>query len=151
MRLTTFSDYTMRVLIYLALNPDRLATINEIAESFDISESHLMKVVHQLGKQNLIESVRGKGGGIRLARPPSGIRLGEVLRASEGDSAVVECLSGNASGCRIAPACRLANILATTMNDFYLALDRFTLADLVHNGSTLTALLSPMTSIADTH
>ena len=84
MRLTTFSDYTLRVLMFLALNRDRLATIPEIAAAYDISGNHLMKVVHQLARAGVIESIRGKGGGIRLAHEPQDIRLGQIIRASEG-------------------------------------------------------------------
>ena len=93
MKLTTFSDYTLRVLMFLALNRDRLATIPEIAAAYGISENHLMKVVHQLGRSGVIESVRGKGGGLRLAREPEDIRLGQVVRVSEGRAPIVECLS----------------------------------------------------------
>lgn len=85
MRLTTFSDYTLRVLMYLALDTKRLATIAEIAEAYHISGNHLMKVVHQLSRSGVIESTRGKGGGIRLARPAEDIRLGDIIRASEGN------------------------------------------------------------------
>jgi Rrf2 family nitric oxide-sensitive transcriptional repressor len=97
MRLTTFSDYSMRVLMYLALQDDRLATIQEIARAYDISESHLMKVVHQLARSGVVETVRGKGGGLRLALEPAQIRLGRVVRQAEGAGPIVECLSGEPS------------------------------------------------------
>ncbi len=110
MKLTSFSDYTLRVLMYLAMHRGELATIQAIAESYAISENHLMKVVHQLAKSGLIESVRGKGGGIRLAMDPAQIRVGQVLRESEGESPIVECFSQQ-NDCRISPNCKLAGVL----------------------------------------
>ena len=141
MKLTTFSDYTLRVLMFLALNRDRLATIPEIAAAYGISENHLMKVVHQLARAGVIESVRGKGGGIRLAREPEAIRLGQIVRASEGRAPIVECLSDDAGACRIAPACRLTAILVRAFDALYAALDEYTLADLVRAPRGLKALL----------
>ncbi len=141
MKLTTFSDYTLRVLMFLALSRDRLATIPEIAAAYDISENHLMKVVHQLARSGVIESVRGKGGGIRLAREPEAIRLGQIVRASEGNAPIVECLSGEAATCRIAPACRLTAILSRAFEALYAKLDEYTLADLVHAPRGLKMLL----------
>jgi Rrf2 family transcriptional regulator, nitric oxide-sensitive transcriptional repressor len=141
MKLTTFSDYTLRVLMFLALNRDRLATIPEIAAAYDISENHLMKVVHQLARSGVIESVRGKGGGIRLAREPEAIRLGQIVRASEGSAPIVECLSEDVGNCRIAPACRLSGILVRAFDALYAALDEYTLADLVRTPRKLEALL----------
>ena len=142
MRLTTFTDYTLRVLMYLAIDPSRLATIPEIASAYGISENHLMKVVHRLARTGLIESVRGKGGGVRLAHPPTNIRLGQVIQASEGDAAIVECFSAENNTCCITPACRLTKILADTFAGFYSALDAYTLADLVSNPIQLGQLLS---------
>ena len=142
MKLTTFSDYTLRVLMFLALNRDRLATIPEIATAYDISENHLMKVVHQLARSGVIESVRGKGGGIRLAHEPEAIRLGQIVRASEGSAPIVECLSDDAATCRIAPACRLTNILVHAFDALYAALDDYTLADRVRSPRELKAILA---------
>lgn len=141
MKLTTFSDYTLRVLMYLALDRERLATIPEIAAAYGISENHLMKVVHQLARSGVIESVRGKGGGIRLAREPGDIRLGEVLRTSEGGGAIVECLSGDPISCKIAPACRLTAILLRAFEALYGTLDQYTLADLVKEPQQLSVIL----------
>lgn len=141
MKLTTFSDYTLRVLMYLALNRERLATIPEIAAVYDISENHLMKVVHQLARSGVIESVRGKGGGIRLAREPGNIHLGQVVRASEGSAPIVECLSDDTGSCRIAPACRLTEILVRAFDALYATLDEYTLADLVSSPQDLRMLL----------
>lgn len=141
MKLTTFSDYTLRVLMFLALNRDRLATIPEIAAAYDISENHLMKVVHQLARAGIIESLRGKGGGIRLAREPEDIRLGQIVRASEGGAPIVECLSDDGGACRISPACRLTAILVRAFDALFATLDEYTLADLVCAPRSLHALL----------
>lgn len=141
MRLTTFSDYTLRVLMYLALEEDRLATIPEMAAAYGISENHLMKVVYQLGRAGVVEAIRGKGGGVRLAGAPEDIRLGQIVRTSEGTGALVECLDPDSNNCRIAPACRLTKILLEAMEAFYTALDAYTLADLVRNRKGLLQLL----------
>lgn len=141
MRLTSFSDYTLRVLMYLAIDRERLATIPEIASAYGISENHLMKVVHQLARAGVVESVRGRGGGVRLALDPSEIRIGRIVRSAEGDSPIVECMSGNPHTCRIAPACRLKSVLAQAFDALYETLDRYTLADLVRQPRTLAALL----------
>ncbi|HMW57418.1 MAG: HTH-type transcriptional repressor NsrR [Accumulibacter sp.] len=140
MKLTTFSDYTLRVLMFLALNRDRLATIPEIAAAYDISENHLMKVVHQLALAGVIETLRGKGGGIRLAREPEDIRLGQIIRTSEGSTPIVECLS-DGGACRIAPACRLTAVLVRAFDALFATLDEYTLADLVCAPRSLNALL----------
>lgn len=131
MKLTTFSDYTLRVLMFLATTRDRLVTIPEIASAYGISENHLMKVVHQLARSGLVESVRGKGGGVRLKREPADIRLGEVVRGSEGSGPIVSCFGDEAVACRITPVCRLAPLLHEAFEALYANLDRHTLADLV--------------------
>jgi Rrf2 family nitric oxide-sensitive transcriptional repressor len=143
MRLTTYSDYTLRVLMFLALNPARRATIPEIAAAYGISRNHLMKVVHQLARAGVIESVRGKGGGIRLARTPESIRIGEIVRASEGDAPIVECLSRGESTCRIAPVCRLTRVLTDGFDALYERLNGYTLADLMVNAKALRTVLTP--------
>jgi Rrf2 family nitric oxide-sensitive transcriptional repressor len=142
MRLTVFSDYTLRVLMYVALDRTRLATIPEIAAAYGISENHLMKVVHQLARAGIVESVRGKGGGIRLARAPEEIRLGEIVRTSEGDAPIVDCLSGNPQACRITSSCRLKGILVNAFEALYDSLDEHTLADLVDNPRVLNDMIS---------
>jgi Rrf2 family nitric oxide-sensitive transcriptional repressor len=141
MHLTVFSDYTLRVLMYLALDGKRLSTIPEIAAAYGISRNHLMKVVHQLACAGVIETVRGKGGGIRLAHAPEAIRIGEIVRASEGDAPIVECLSGDANTCRIAPVCMLRQVLVDGFDALYERLNRYTLADLMVRRKALTAIL----------
>ena len=129
MRLTTFTDYTLRVLMYLAIEPSRLATIPEIACAYGISENHLMKVVYRLVRNGLIDSVRGKGGGIRL---------GQVVLASEGDAIIAECFSEKNNTCCITPACKLSFILAHAFEGFYEALDTYSLADLVNDPKNIS-------------
>lgn len=141
MKLTAFSDYTLRVLMFLALRGERLATIPEIAAAYGISENHLMKVVHQLARSGVIESVRGKGGGIRLAQAPQAIRIGAIVRASEGAGPIVECLSEQPGSCRIAPVCCLSGILVRAFEALYATLDEYTLADLVQQPQGLQAIL----------
>jgi len=141
MRLTVFSDYTLRVLMYLALDRPRLATISDIAKAYGISENHLMKVVHQLARAGIVETVRGKGGGIRLARAPGEIRLGDIVRASEGGAPIVECLSGDLGACRITHACRLKGVLIEAFDALYASLDEHTLADLVEKPGALREVL----------
>ena len=131
MRLTTFSDYAFRVLIYLGSAPQSLATIADIAKAYGVSENHLMKVVHQLARLGYVETVRGKGGGMRLARPASEINVGEVLRATEDGFAIVECMGEGGGDCRIARACALKGALGEAVEAFLATLDRYTLADLV--------------------
>ncbi len=142
MKLTSFSDYTLRVLMFLAIDRSRLATIPEIASAYGISENHLMKVVHQLARAGVIESVRGRGGGIRLARDPDEIRIGEIVRSTEGEAPIVECLSGDPAACRIAPVCRLTAALVRAFDALYATLDEYTLADLVRSPKALSAILA---------
>lgn len=145
MRLTVYSDYALRMLIYLAARADGLATIAEVARSYGISEHHLTKVAHQLGRLGYIATVRGKGGGLRLARPAGEIRLGEVVRQTEPDMALVPCF-GTAEApagapCPIVPACGLRGVLGEAMQAFLAVLDRYTLADLTRQRAGLRTLL----------
>jgi len=140
MKLTGFTDYTLRVLMYLALHQQRLATIQGIAQAYSISENHLMKVVHHLAKTGVIESVRGKGGGIRLALPPDKILLGAVVRAAEGDSPIAECF-GEDNTCCITASCQLVPILGQAFDALYAVLDQHTLADLVSKPVPMARLL----------
>ncbi|MDD5296378.1 MAG: Rrf2 family transcriptional regulator [Rhodocyclaceae bacterium] len=129
MRLSSFSDYSLRVLAYLGVNADRLVTIAEVAQAYAISENHLMKVVHHLGRAGYLETVRGKGGGIRLAKAPEDIVIGEVVRQTESDLALVECFGNEC--CRIASVCRLKSILQESLEAMFLVLDGYTLADVL--------------------
>lgn len=141
MRLTTFSDYGLRVLIYLGVHRERLATIAEIARAYGVSENHLMKVVHHLAQHGYIETIRGKGGGMRLARSPADINLGAVVRESEDNLGFVECFDKATSDCRIAPACLLKGVLGEALDAFFAILDRYTLADLIAGRRRLSKLI----------
>ncbi|MFP5508355.1 MAG: RrF2 family transcriptional regulator [Alphaproteobacteria bacterium] len=130
MRLTKFTDYALRVLLYAAsLEADRLATIEETAKVFDISRAHLKKVVLMLTQNGYLEGVRGRTGGYRLARPADQINLGVLIRVTEPDFGMVECfLPGNA--CRITQACRLPMVLNKALDNFLTTFDAYTLADM---------------------
>jgi Rrf2 family nitric oxide-sensitive transcriptional repressor len=129
MKLTLQSDYALRVLMYAAAKGDRLSTIGEIAKAFGISQAHLMKVVHRLGQLGYLATIRGKGGGMRLARPADAIGIGAVVRATEEDLAVLGCL-GQPDFCRIQGICALKGVLGEATRAFLAVLDKYTLADL---------------------
>ena len=130
MKLTTFTDYSLRVLIYLAARPRQRATIAETAAAFGISQNHLTKVVHFLARHGWIETVRGKGGGMRLAAAPADINLGEVVRSIEPDFSLVDCLT-TAKSCTLTGSCRLTGIVSDALQSFMAHLDRHSLADLL--------------------
>jgi Rrf2 family nitric oxide-sensitive transcriptional repressor len=129
MQLTTFSDYALRVLMYTHAAGDRLVTIEEIARSYAISRTHLMKVVNALTRAGYLTAVRGRSGGLRLARPPEKIRLGDVVRVTEPDFALVECFA-TGSQCVITGCCRLPAILRRALAAFLAELDQHTLASI---------------------
>lgn len=141
MRLTSFTDYSLRVLMYVAAQPDRHVRIAEIAAAFDISASHLTKVVHHLGKNGLLTNMRGRGGGVVLASPAADINLGAVVRAAEAEGALVECFNPKTNHCLITPVCGLRGVLAEALEVFYAALDRYTLADITRNRARLRDVL----------
>jgi Rrf2 family nitric oxide-sensitive transcriptional repressor len=128
--------------MFLALRDDGLATIAVIAKAYGISKNNLMKVAHQLGLAGYIETVRGKGGGLRLARPPQDIAFGEVVRRSEPDMALVPCLAHDDASCAIHPSCALRGVLSEAGDAFLSVLDKHTLADLVRPRAPLQKLLS---------
>jgi Rrf2 family nitric oxide-sensitive transcriptional repressor len=130
MRLTNFSDYSMRVLMYAATRSDRLITIEETAEVYGISRAHLMKVVNRLTRAGFLKATRGRTGGLALARRPDKIRLSDVIRATEPDFALVECFTPE-NNCLITPRCRLKGILKEALSAFVDTLDSYTLADLI--------------------
>lgn len=131
MHLTRYTDYSLRVLIYLGTRPDKLATISEIAAYHGISRNHLMKVVHQLGAHGYIDTLRGKGGGIKLAHPPERIVVGDVVRSMEENMSIVECFEPDFSACILAPTCQLKTALNEALHSFLATLDLYTLADLI--------------------
>jgi Rrf2 family nitric oxide-sensitive transcriptional repressor len=142
MRLTVYTDYALRVLMYLAVHADPMPTIAEIATTFRISRNHLMKVAYELGQSGYIETVRGRQGGLRLARAPAEIRLGDVVRTTEPDLALVPCFEPMNTPCVLSPDCRLRGALYQAQAAFLEVLDRFTLADLVDNRAALEGLLA---------
>lgn len=141
MRLTVLSDYSLRVLMYLAVDPERRATIQEIAKAYGISENHLMKVVHGLALHGFVTTVRGRGGGLKLSRPAAEITVGAVLRVVEEDYTLVECL-GESDTCQITGVCRLKRVLQLALRAYFEVLDQWTLADLVVRPKALADLLA---------
>lgn len=130
MRLTDFSDYCLRLLMYAAARQDRLITIEEVAGVYNISRAHLMKVANTLTRAGYLKAVRGRSGGLALAKPPQKIRLGEVIRTTEPDFALVECF-GAENKCIITRCCHLRGILHEGLGAFNAVLDKYTLADLM--------------------
>lgn len=130
MRLTTMTDYALRLLLHVGRHPERLCTIAEVAEVYGISQAHLMKVTHQLGLAGWLSTVRGKGGGMRLALPAEQINLGEVVRSIEPDFFLVECLATD-NTCSISGRCGLTRIFDQALGAFLSELDAHTLADVL--------------------
>jgi Rrf2 family nitric oxide-sensitive transcriptional repressor len=140
--LTVYTDYALRLLMYLALKDDGLATIAEVAEGYGISKNHLMKVAHQLGVAGYVATVRGRGGGLQLARPVEAIGLGEIVRHTEPDMALVPCFKPVGASCTIWRSCVLRGALEKARFAFLEVLDGYTLRDLVRPRAPLRALLS---------
>ncbi|MEI2665336.1 RrF2 family transcriptional regulator [Rossellomorea sp. LJF3] len=134
MRLTLYTDYSLRVLIFLASKPkDELSNIKEIADAYSISKNHLMKVTYELGKMGMIETIRGRNGGIRLAQSPEDINIGKLVRATEEDFHLVECFDAENNSCIITPVCGLKHVLGKALNAYLSVLDDYTLSDLIQN------------------
>lgn len=131
MQLTQFTDYSLRVLLYLALKQDR-ATVKEIAANFNVSQNHLVKVVHRLGILGLIESTKGKSGGIRLAVSPKSVRIGEAIKKFEPHLELVECFNARTNTCPIRGVCSLENALKSASSIFIEHLNQFTIEDFLH-------------------
>jgi len=140
MHLSLHSDYSLRVLMFLTLRGDAKASIDEIATAFDISANHLVKVVHNLSKLGFIETSRGRGGGMRLARRPEAIRVGDVVRQTESLD-IIECFDKATNTCRIARICALRGALAEATGAFLATLDGYTLADITRNTQALARRL----------
>lgn len=136
MRLTTFTDYSLRVLIFLALKGRTMSTIGEIAGAYKVSQNHLMKIVHHLAGMGYVATVRGKGGGLKLAKDPTEIGLGDVVRGCEHSMQFAECFEPDHSCC-IEGACLLKGIFREAGDAFFGVLDRYTLADLLHRHGSL--------------
>ncbi len=137
MRLTRYTDYSLRVLIHLALQDQPLCSIGEISRTYEISHNHLMKVVNALARDGFIETVRGRGGGMRLARPAGAIGVGEVVRRTEEGFQLADC-----SGCALSPACGLTGVLAEGMQAMLAVFDSYTIADLLTDKATMLRLMN---------
>lgn len=142
LRLTLHTDYALRCLTYLGLHYGKTCTIREIAQRYDISENHLMKVVHKLGRRGFVETTRGRKGGLRLALSPDDIGVGAVVRATEEDLALAECFDPRRDSCRISEVCALSGIFNTALMAFLNELDRYTLRHLLTPASALAAALN---------
>lgn len=146
MRLTLHTDYALRLLMLLALEPEDVHTAEDVARRYDVSRNHLNKVVQTLSQAGFIESLRGRGGGVRLARKPDDINLGRVVRATEDNFHIVECFCRETNTCIVAPACGLRDPLEEAVRAFMSVLDRYSLADLMRNPAAakrMKRLLSP--------
>lgn len=141
MRLTQFSNFTIRVLMYAALNADRPSSVAEIARAYGVSFNHMKKAAAEMRRLGYLETVRGRVGGVRLTRPPEDINIGEIIRATEGDLALVECFDVQANTCVLAPACELGRALHEALAAFFAVLDGYTLADLLRPAGHLSELL----------
>jgi Rrf2 family transcriptional regulator, nitric oxide-sensitive transcriptional repressor len=130
MRLTTFTDYSLRVLIYLAAAPGHRSTIGEVAAAYGISEHHLVKVVQFLGKEGILINTRGRGGGMQLAHAPAAINVGRVVRLAEGESHPAECFESDTNTCGLSGVCHLQRVLGEAVKAFHATLERYTLEDL---------------------
>jgi Rrf2 family nitric oxide-sensitive transcriptional repressor len=139
MRLSEYTDYTLRVLMYCAGRRERLVTISELAEQHGLSKNHLMKVVNDLARQGLVETLRGRGGGLRLLKEPEDIRIGDVVRASETDFRLVECFDAPTNACTLTPTCRLKHVFDDALKGYFKALDGVTLADVSTGLPAVTA------------
>ncbi len=151
MRLTLHTDYALRMLMFLALEPGSPRTIEDIATRFGISRNHLMKVAQTLVQAGFVESLRGRGGGLRLAREPDTLRLGDIVHATEDGFTIVECFDGASNTCIVSAACGLRNPLQEALAAFLAVLDRYTIADLVKNPATarrMHRLLSPSVGVS---
>ncbi|AJD46634.1 hypothetical protein S7S_01050 [Isoalcanivorax pacificus W11-5] len=147
MKLTQYSDYSLRVLIYLGIQAEELSTISAISESYGISRNHIVKVVHQLGQLGYVETLRGKHGGLRLARKPAEINVGEVIRHTEASMSLVECF-GDRNACVLTPHCVLRTAFSEALEAFLDVLDSYTLADLISRKRTLRRDLLPVVTDA---
>jgi len=141
MQLTLYTDYSLRVLVYLGVKQEGVSTITDIANDYGISRNHLVKVVHNLGNLGYIKTLRGRGGGLKLSREASLINIGDVVRHTEGSFNLVECFDREINTCPISEMCALKGALYTAQKRFIEVLDEFTLADVVGNRQELSTLL----------
>lgn len=142
MRLTSFTDYSLRTLLYLCAHREKLVTIQDIADMHAISKNHLMKVVYQLGQSGLIETVRGRNGGLRLGREPKDINIGALVRDTETDFFMAECFDRAHDTCPLTPNCKLKGALWSATQAFLAELDKLTLEDMLPDAGASLGLAS---------
>ena len=143
MQLTQYTDYSLRVLIYLAKKTEGLATVSEIAEYHGISRNHLVKVIHNLSLKGFILTTRGRNGGMVLSRPPSNILLGDVVRNTEPNFDIAECFNTSNNCCVITPVCGLKSVFREAQMAFIKAMDKYTLADAVARDKQMKKTIQP--------
>lgn len=141
MRMTQHTDYALRMLIFLASRKETVCTVSDVADTYRLSRNHLLKVALRLRRMGVIATSRGRSGGIRLARPPHEINLGALVRGTEEDFSLVECMQESGGACAISPICRLKGIFGEALEAYLAVLDRYTLADITHNRAGLRVLL----------
>ncbi|WP_321166239.1 Rrf2 family transcriptional regulator [Ensifer adhaerens] len=139
--MTLHTDYALRMLIYVAARQNGVCTVNDVAKAYGLSRNHLLKVAQTLRDLGLVETTRGRAGGIRLAKPPAEIAIGALVRATEEDFSLAECMQANGRACAISPACRLKGMLHEALAAFLTVLDKYTLADIIQNKAVLGSLL----------
>jgi len=145
-QLTLYTDYSLRVLVYLGMRPARLVTISELADAYGISRNHLVKVVHHLGQTGYVHTIRGKSGGMRLGLPPEQIVIGEVVRKTEPHMNLLECFEEETNTCPIINVCALKHALYRARKAFIDTLDSYTLADVLGNSAQLESILTTDTA-----
>lgn len=147
MRMTLHTDYALRMLIYLATRPEGVCTVNDVAEAYQLPRNHLLKVAQTLRDLGFVETTRGRAGGIRLAKSPEAIGVGALVRATEEEFSLAECMQAQGRPCAISPACNLKGMLHEALAAFLAVLDKYTLADLVENRAILGAFLGIGTTV----
>ena len=144
MKLTQYSDLGLRMMMYLAHRYGEPVTIQEVSDRFGVSKNHMVKISHQLTNSGLIESTRGRNGGVRLAGPPHSINVEQVLRATEDNFDLVECFNASQNHCVISDACKLSGVLDTALEAFFSVLRQSTLGDLIKNSKAIEKTLLPL-------
>jgi Rrf2 family nitric oxide-sensitive transcriptional repressor len=144
MKLTQYSDLGLRLMMYLAHRYGESVTIREVSDRFGVSRNHMVKISHQLTNSGLIESTRGRNGGVSLARPPHSINVEQVLRATEDNFDLVECFNASQNHCVISDVCKLSGVLDSALEAFFSVLRQSTLGDLIKNGKVIERTLLPL-------
>lgn len=142
MKLTSYTDYSLRVLMFLAMkNENELSNIDEISKAYNIKKNHLTKIIHELGKLGYVETIRGRNGGVRLKKKPEEINIGEVVRRTEEDFYLLDCFDERTNSCALSPICRFKSVLNEALRAFFEVLDHYTLRDITSNKNQLLFML----------